>query len=129
MPTQTPSQPKASRNSEETKTLQKPRTAHERLATRFGGKIIRSWGDDAFLVLERDRNGLHQFHIRMIFGEMECYRFGPWSSEEVARQLFKLATEYVEKEMFDIFSGVADVSIGSRDVGNYEEIGLFSTEH
>ena len=104
-------------------------TDHERLAMRFGGKIVESWGDDAFLVLERDRNGLHQFHIRMIFGEMESYRFGPWSSEEVARQLFDKAAEYVEKEMFDMFCGIADVHIGSRDAGNYEEIGLFSTEY
>ena len=129
MPTQTPSQPKASRNSEETKTLQKPKTAHERLATRFGGRIVTSWGDNIFLLLERDRKGLLQFHIRMCFGDMEAYRFGPWISEQVARQLFDKAAEYFEREMFDIVSGVADVSIGSRDAGNYEEVGLFSIEH
>ncbi len=129
MPTQTASHPKASRDGEQTKILHNPKTEHERLATRFGGKIIKSWGDNMFLVLENNRNGLPQFNIRMIFGEMESYRFGPWSSEEVARQLFDKVPEYIEKEMFDVFCGVADVHIGSRDAGNYEEIGLFSTEH
>ena len=129
MPTQTATQPKVSSNDHETATIQKSKSEHARLATRWGGEIIKDWGDNIFLVLEKNRNGLPQYHVRMIFGEMESYRFGPWSSEEVARQLFDKVPEYIEKEMFDVFCGVADVSIGSHDDGNYEEIGLFSTEH
>ena len=128
MPTQTATQPKVSSNDHETATIQKSKSEHERLASRFGGKIIKSWGDNIFLVLENNRNGVPQFNIRMIFGEMESYRFGPWSSEEVARELFGKAAEYFDREMFNMFFGVADVHIGNHEAGNYEEIGPFSIE-
>ncbi len=126
MPTQTANRPKASRNSEKTKILRDPESDHQRLATRFGGTIIDSSGDNVFLLSERNRHGVTQHYIRVIIGNLPPYRYGPWLQPEQAHLAFKAATEYLEKHIDEVLWDLQNVEI---EVDSRESLGQLSIEH
>jgi hypothetical protein len=75
-------------------------------ARRDQAVTIDSWADVLVLVREPDRHGHTVYNVRLHFGTLPPWRYGPVSTEEEARRLFSTLRGAVSDALADLVSEV-----------------------
>lgn len=69
---------------------------------RSGAKILDNWMNVLFLYEEPNRLGRTVYNVRLIFGNLPAWRYGPYKTEEEARTEFSSLSDYLEPRIEDL---------------------------
>lgn len=77
---------------------------------REGAVTLDSWESLLFLVRDPDRHGRPVFNVRLVIGTLPPWRYGPFQTEENAREGFAALRSAVQSELLELFCEMGDVA-------------------
>ena len=93
-------------------------TAHgtQRHAGAQGVTVLESWQQIVFL--ERDRNckGEPVYVVRLRFGTLAPFRFGPYATEAEARQVCQGVIEELDGELYELVTNLQITVVGAHEM-------------